>query len=236
MPPQRQHRRVQFIVGRWREPLDSERKGRVRFWQFAIWLRQCLLLLISSIGAAHLDESEGPQARTLIVWLQLGLSILVLLVALTAQVRVGPFAYPMQNALEAALLASAVVVFVLSGVYDHITAADVSADQQRAVEYVLLATLIGSFVLVAVAAVRDARGRSKAHVLAATDAAVNARLIDALRSGTVRLMRCGWLRDPASQEHLGKGPTGRPTRDAPGERRQAGQLDLTRKNFNGIPW
>ena len=62
----RQLRRVEFLVGRWREPRGAGRgESLVRFWSFALWLRQLALLLIVSVGSMlldQIDEAEGEVA------------------------------------------------------------------------------------------------------------------------------------------------------------------------------
>jgi len=37
LPPRQQYQRVEFLVGRWRDPSHKRHGWLVRFWQFVIW-------------------------------------------------------------------------------------------------------------------------------------------------------------------------------------------------------
>ena len=201
MPPRAQHRRVEFLVGRWREPGRGRHEWRVRFWQLCVWWRQASLLVLTHGGSAvlyQIDPIEAPELRGRVVWIVLGLALGVLGVALVAQVCFRPFAQSAENSLEAFLLFSTMLVLVLAGIFDQVYS-DVSADEAAALdalEALLLLVLVGTLVAAALVAAWDARRRRHEDIgamLAEAEARIEGRLRERLADGTIRLLRCAWL-------------------------------------------
>ena len=222
--PRQQHRRVEFLVGRWREPMGAAPlEWIVRFWQCVIWMRQVSLLLITRVasfclyqlGALGTDDHAHTayQAyRRSVLWTALGLSILVLLSFFAAQRRFRPFAHGAQNSLESFLLVTSVMVLLLGGAYDYVTSSLLdSAALQTTIEVVLMATLVGGLLSAVLLAVRDARRHRNMDVdeaLAAIEARIDGRLRARLADGTVQLVRCSWLLSAEADASLGRGPSG----------------------------
>jgi hypothetical protein len=219
LPPRQQYQRVEFLVGRWREPSDTRHGWLVHFWQFVVWARQLSLLSVASASEMVLyqfDPTLEAHAtyRAAVKWTMLGLGLLILLVAFAAQVCFRPFVRALDNSLEAFLLAMGVLVLLLGGVYDQLLSA-VSlqhADGALSVVQALIMFVLLSGLLVAtLAAVWDAR-RDRAKELSAVltraeqrlDGPIRERLLD----GSIRLLRCAWLLSVEANAELGRSASG----------------------------
>ena len=208
MPPRLQHRRVEFLVGRWRDPRHKEKRGGlVRGWQLVIWSRQIALLLIATVGseiATQINVSEHRNQLVMVEWLQVGLALAVLLISWGLQCCYRPYALRYQNAMESWLLISAIVLVALAGVYSSLSAELVAA--RMANEVLLLVVLLGSLTVSALYFVFRLRATRRAlasidlaKVLLAVDERIDEPLVTAVRKGDVRLVRCSWLLENSRQ-------------------------------------
>ena len=211
LPPRLQHRRVEFLVGRWREPKASARRGwLVRSWQLVIWLRQFLLLVVATVGSAIIEQAElsaQPTQRIVAQGLVVGVALSILLVAWYLQRKFQPYALRYQNTMEAWLLMSACSTIGLASIYSALPAQPVTA--RIVLEVVLLAVLIGSLVLSAGYFAWRARALRRAlekanlsSILTAANEKIDAPVLRVLKDGTVRLLRCDWLASAEAEPHL----------------------------------
>ena len=169
------------------------------YWQLMIWFRQSSLVFVSfvaGISTGNATQQDGLQ------YLFVVLAIVVLFVVWLFHHKTQPYMYRYQNALEAWLYVSAVVLLVLAIIYSTIPAG--TADVIRIViENILLVLAIASTVgalLVAVYKLRQAqkkieqRGSTKIYkALVKADTAIDGPLFDRLQDGSIRLLRCDWL-------------------------------------------
>ena len=124
LSPQRVRKRVQFLVKRWREPRQGEKRGwLVLYWQPIVWLRQATLLVVAEVASTVIKEIDPvlyPAQRTLAVWVQVSLVIVIQLVALRWNTIMRPYEHAFQNTLESWLLGSSALIVALAGVYDEL--------------------------------------------------------------------------------------------------------------------
>jgi lysylphosphatidylglycerol synthetase-like protein (DUF2156 family) len=219
LPPRQQYQRVEFLVGRWREPSDTQHGWLVRFWQFAVWARQLGLLVVangSSMVLYQLDSDLEAHAayRTTAKWTVLGLGLIILAAALTAQVCFRPFARALDNSLEAFLLATGVLVLLLGGVYDQLLS---SVSLQHAegtlsvVQTLLICVLLGGLLVATLAALWDAhrhRTNDLSAVLARAEQRLDGPIRERLLDGSIRLLRCAWLLSSEANAALGRSASG----------------------------
>lgn len=198
LPIRRQHRQVEFLVGRWREPSTSPHDWAVRFWQVCIWGRQIGLLTLGQVGASvlfRIDAVEQPFKHTAVLWLLIVLVVCVLGTALLAQLRFRPYAHASQNAVEAFLLVCAMLILLFLGLYNNHS---VSSSGAAVVQAVMLALLVGSLLGAAAFSIWDAnRQADSGWALSWADRQMNRCVRTLLKDGTIRLVRCKWLLDSA---------------------------------------
>jgi hypothetical protein len=221
LPPRQQYQRVEFLVGRWREPSDTRHGWLVRFWQFAVWARQLSLLVIGSASSMVLyrfDPFSAADAanRDAVKWTMLSLGLLVLFAALAAQACFRPFARTLDNSLETFLLVMGVLVLVLGGVYDQLQRADVVSLQHTdrmlsTIEALLLCVLLGGLLIATLAALWDAhhhRTHDLNAELARAEERLNGPIRERLLDGSIRLLRCTWLLSTEANAALGRSASG----------------------------
>jgi hypothetical protein len=131
-------------------------------WQFALWLRQVLLLVVGSrtISAALPSSSVLP-------WVQLGLSLLIVALSLFWHRRRQPYAFASQNALESGLLGSVVLLLLLAIPCHALVKADGTVSP--ALDAVMTALVLGSLAGAVLFALRDWRHQRKHGALLSLD-------------------------------------------------------------------
>ena len=137
-------------------------------WQFALWLRQWLLLVAGSrtisvalkTGGGASDASDAVLgALTALPWIQLSLSLLIVAVSLWWHRRRQPYAFASQNALEAGLLSSVLFLLLLAIPCHALAAADGTVSP--ALDAVMTVLVLSSLVGAAFFAFRDLRHQRK---------------------------------------------------------------------------
>lgn len=184
--------------------LLTNRFGRhAQIWQFVIWMRQfSLMLLVFAIqlAAQYAPGGVGRWAR----YPSAALAVLILLISLIHHIRIAPFAYRIQNALETLLMSSNVILMSFAIVYDVVARERNPWDQITAghpLEVSMLITLIFGLVASLVALVIYVRNAEKkgaeideSMVLVSTDRFMDEPIAAALRTGTIRLIACRWIK------------------------------------------
>jgi len=211
--PRRLERRVAFLTRRFAPHAPR--------WQLVLWARQLALFgVVVASGVANVLVVPGTAAhkRT-----QLGLAALalvILLVVWRAHHVTQPFAYRYQNAIEAWLYASSVVLLALACLHlwlsDPVTAL---ATEGSWADYAMLVVLLGGLLAAAFygaerlwADRHQLRSTDLHAVLERADEAMDEPLRERLRDGTLRLLSCAWLVSAESDASLGRdAASGRPT-------------------------
>jgi len=185
-------------------------------WQWVIWARQLALV---AAGAAALPLQRTHTTFVSVAILVVAVAIPIILIAWFFHRRHQPYAYRFQNAIEAFLLASTVVLLLLAVIYSALSQEFEAGSAALTVcEVALMAVLLGSLLVAAVVVVHDAlssRRRLKnidlTAVLATAEKRFDGVIAERLRDGTIRLLCCDWLASSASDAFLGRDPTtGRP--------------------------
>ena len=189
-------------------------------WQFAIWLRQ--LALILAIGAIKLITTHAPAMVEPLRYPSVAIFLVIIAIALWGQLRVAPYAYRLQNHLEAFLMFSNLVLLAFAIGCQQIADVAAQAGVMREdlsnlssgsltaydwLEVLMLALLALSlvFILVCLAydviqARRELGGLDPSMVVAAADHFIDEPIAQALKSGSIRLLACPWLLYAADDE------------------------------------
>lgn len=169
----------------------------VKKWQFTLWLRQLLLLIISS---RTISAAVG-QTHTLGAF-QLCLSLAVVLYSIVRHWRRRPYLLGFHDTLELGLLAVLALLLLL--------AIPCQADEQRdlctegsPLDILMPVLFLGSLIGVRAFAWRQSLPLSLA------DEKIDVPVAELLRKGTIRLLSCRWLMEEA-EDALPKAPSGLP--------------------------
>ena len=198
--PRRLERQVAYLTGRFAR--------HAPLWQLFIWLRQLLLLLVAFAGDMMFDALSERNYNTARYALAV-VAIAITFVFWFAQLRIQPYAYRFQNALESWLYGATALLIALALIYMALPVDP--AELRIVVEVAIAATLIGSLIVGAIFSIRGLRRTRQAlasidlsDALANADAKIDGSLAERLRDGSVRLLRCSWLASPASNASLGR--------------------------------
>ena len=165
-------------------------------WQFALWLRQLLLLAIGSRTLSATIDQDRMWG-----WVQLSLSTAVVLSSLAWHMRQQPYLLAFHNSLESGLLALLALLLLLAFPCHAV------AEPGPAVDTVMSILVLGSLVGGLAFAILDWRRTRGITTHSLDDMLIDGPIDERLRDGTIRLLSCRWLLKEA-ETALRKGPSG----------------------------